>query len=211
MEFRIIGPLSVTAEAFYSRADYDHTSAGPFFEGPALDAEKHVVGRWEAPLLLKYSFKMRHLTPFLTAGASIQYDRDSNVTEFFGELNIKTIPVGPPLYGFVSTRGPQSEFAGGRTHCRCWRKLRRTPNPSVDRGSLYLLDESSGGSDASFASAARYPDTRLSTHHRIATQPGPTPGRNHVLTPLVPCDRASGSRPLLGHQCGHFEPLLKTQ
>jgi hypothetical protein len=63
LEFRIIGPLSVTAEAFYSRADYDHTSAGPFFEGPALDAEKHVVGRWEAPLLLKYSFKMRYLTP----------------------------------------------------------------------------------------------------------------------------------------------------
>ncbi|HSR09192.1 MAG TPA: hypothetical protein VLM42_18825 [Bryobacteraceae bacterium] len=106
-EVRIIGPLSVTAEALYSRADYDHVSAGPFFEGPALDAEKHVVGRWEAPLLLKYSFKMRHLTPFLTAGASIQYDRDSDATEFFGELDIKTIPIGLPKYGFVSTRGPQ--------------------------------------------------------------------------------------------------------
>jgi hypothetical protein len=80
LEVRIVGELSFTAEAFYSLADYDHT-----FEQDDLSAgylgfqEKHSVDRWEAPLLLKYSLKMRRLTPFISAGASIQYDRDSRV------------------------------------------------------------------------------------------------------------------------------------
>ena len=80
LEVRIIGGLSFTADAFYSRADYNHTfvrSEGSF--GDSDTAEKHTVDRWEAPLLLKYSFRMRRLTPFITGGASIQYDRDFRV------------------------------------------------------------------------------------------------------------------------------------
>ena len=84
LEVRLIGSLATTAEAFYSRADYNHT----FFQnqlsaGYANTEEKHIVDRWEAPLLLKYSFKMRRITVFVTAGASIQYDRDARVRAIY--------------------------------------------------------------------------------------------------------------------------------
>lgn len=80
LEVRITGGLSVTAEAFYSRADYDHTSVVSKLSAGLLDSEeKHAVDRWEAPFLLKYSFNMRRLTPFISAGASVQYDRESRV------------------------------------------------------------------------------------------------------------------------------------
>lgn len=87
VEVRIVGPLSVMAEATYSRADYFHTSAyAQMFPRPAagyqLLEQKDVVDRWEAPLLLKYSFKMRGLTPFVAGGASIQYDRDRAVRSY---------------------------------------------------------------------------------------------------------------------------------
>ncbi len=84
LEVRIIGAVSATAEAFYSRADYDHTFLqSDLSAGASNSEEKHVVDRWEAPLLLKYSFRMRGMTTFVTAGASLQYDRDSRVRAVF--------------------------------------------------------------------------------------------------------------------------------
>lgn len=80
LEVRIMGALSATAEAFYSRPDYDHTFIeNDLSAGESNSEEKHIVDRWEAPLLLKYSFKKRGMTPYVTGGASIQYDRDSIV------------------------------------------------------------------------------------------------------------------------------------
>jgi hypothetical protein len=82
LEVRIIGGLSLTAEAFYSRADYNHTVIESLLSFGSSDTqEKHSIDRWEAPLLLKYSFKMRRMTPFVVAGASMQYDRDSRVRD----------------------------------------------------------------------------------------------------------------------------------
>jgi hypothetical protein len=78
LEVRLVGKLAATAEAFYSRADYDHTFIqNELSAGFANSEEKHVVDRWEAPLLLKYPFKMFGVTAFVTGGATIQYDRDS--------------------------------------------------------------------------------------------------------------------------------------
>ncbi len=80
LEVRVIAGFSATAEAFYSRADYNHTSFISELSSGFLDSrEKHTVNRWEAPLLLKYSLKIRRLTPFISAGASIEYDRDTKV------------------------------------------------------------------------------------------------------------------------------------
>ena len=69
LEVRLIGGLSLTAEAFYSRADYNHTVIESLLSFGSSDThEKHSVDRWEAPLLLKYSFKMRRMTTFVTLG-----------------------------------------------------------------------------------------------------------------------------------------------
>jgi hypothetical protein len=107
LEVRIIGRLSATAEAFYSHADYNHTSAESVEDAETgVAEEKHTVGRWEAPLLLKYSFQMGHLTPFISAGASLQYDRDSRVRA----LSVMDVLVGfpPPPLQFIlnNTQGP---------------------------------------------------------------------------------------------------------
>ena len=87
MDVRIAGPLSFTAEELYSRADYFHTSvyfqsASRTSAGYQLGEQKDTVDRWETPLLLKYSFKVRGFTPFILAGASIQYNRDRAVRSY---------------------------------------------------------------------------------------------------------------------------------
>jgi hypothetical protein len=52
LEVRIIGGLSVTAEAFYSRAVYNHTSVVSQMSAGLLDSEeKHTVDRWEPSVL----------------------------------------------------------------------------------------------------------------------------------------------------------------
>jgi hypothetical protein len=80
LEVRLSGKLAATAEAFYSRADYDHTFIqNELSAGFSNSEEKHIVDRWEAPLLLKYPFKIFGVTAFVTGGATIQYDRDSRV------------------------------------------------------------------------------------------------------------------------------------
>jgi len=96
VDVRIAGPLSFTAEELYSRADYFHTSVtAQMFSRPGsgyqLLEQKDTVDRWETPLLLKYSFKMRGFTPFISAGASIQYDRDRGV-RFYGDFRFTQTP-----------------------------------------------------------------------------------------------------------------------
>jgi len=133
LEVRVIAGLSVTAEAFYSRADYNHTSFISQLSAGFLDSrEKHAIDRWEAPLLLKYSLKMGRLTPFISAGASIQYDRDSRVravytqycfvcTGFLGlQPGVRKITLdtssGPPVYSLAAgpTAGIGASFDTGR-------------------------------------------------------------------------------------------------
>lgn len=49
LEVRIISALSLTTEAFYSRAVYNHTSGVSQLSAGSLDSEeKHAVDRWEA-------------------------------------------------------------------------------------------------------------------------------------------------------------------
>jgi hypothetical protein len=88
------------------------------------------VDRWEAPLLLKYSFKMRPITAFVTAGASLQYDRDSRVQAIYEQYcytclgrfqaGISKITLdthsGPPSGSLVAgpTGGVGANFKTGR-------------------------------------------------------------------------------------------------
>jgi hypothetical protein len=106
LEVGILGDLSATVEAFYSHADYDHTSTGlggGFFVGE----EKRAVDRWEAPLLLEYSiFKTHRLRSFVSGGASIQYDRDSRVQILRGFIS-RGIGLSPPQYSIDTSPGPQ--------------------------------------------------------------------------------------------------------
>lgn len=144
LEVRIIGELSVTAEALYSRADYNHTfvlSQGSF--GSSDTSEKHAVDRWEAPLLLKYSFAMRRMMPFVSAGASIQYDRDFRVrrvialycfqcNNFQGGISKVTLETNSALQNESLVAGPTAgvgvHFDAGRIH------------PSIEARYTYWVD-----------------------------------------------------------------------
>src|SRR5258706_10411276 len=55
LEVRLIGPFSLSAEALFSRADYNHTTT-ELFSPPDFYVinEKHIVDRWEIPVFLKY-------------------------------------------------------------------------------------------------------------------------------------------------------------
>lgn len=147
LEVRIVGGLSATAEAFYARADYDHTSFISQLSAGFLDSEeKHAVDRWEAPLLLKYSFKMRGLTPFISAGASLQYDRESRVQALYAqycftctgrngfEPGVSKITLdhtsGPPIGSLVTgpTAGAGASFNVGRIR------------PSIEARYTYWID-----------------------------------------------------------------------
>ncbi len=147
LEVRIVGGLSTTAEALYSRADYDHTSFISELSSGFLDSEeKHAVDRWEAPLLLKYAFKMRALTPFISAGASIQYDRERRVQALYAQYcftcsgrngldpGVSKITLdhttGPPIGSLVvgPTAGTGASFSVGRIR------------PSIEARYTYWLD-----------------------------------------------------------------------
>ena len=84
VEIRLQGGFSLSAEALYSRADYNHTSLVDFsvssFRTQVEDV-KHAVDRWEFPVLLKYTANARHaLHPFIAAGVSTQRNRDRELS-----------------------------------------------------------------------------------------------------------------------------------
>jgi hypothetical protein len=84
VEVRLKGLFSLDVEALYSRVDYDHTAGVYFIAGSvapiiltSFTATKHIVDRWEFPVLLKYKINTRHrLRPFIEAGISTQRSRE---------------------------------------------------------------------------------------------------------------------------------------
>jgi hypothetical protein len=174
LEVRIIGGLSVTAEAFYSRADYNHISTYSVEDAEVSVSEaKHAVGRWEAPLLLKYSYKMRHLTPFISAGASLQYDRDASVRSLLAMDELFLMPPalqftlqttsGPPTGSLVAgpTAGLGASFSAGKVR------------PSVEFRYTYWTDRAiearppSINNCGSVCQVPIYPPTIYSNHNQI--------------------------------------------
>ena len=81
VEISIVGPYSVSAEALYSRADFNHTSSTFSVSGSSfLDDRKKTVDRWEFPLMLKLSIGGWHaIHPFIAVGGSAQYNREKTV------------------------------------------------------------------------------------------------------------------------------------
>ena len=90
VEISIAGPYSVTAEALYSRADFNHTSSTFSASGSShLDDRKKTVDRWEFPLMLKLSIAGWHaIHPFVAMGGSAQYNREKTVQWLSGSHDL---------------------------------------------------------------------------------------------------------------------------
>lgn len=90
IEVRIAGPYSVSAEALYSRADYNHTSSLFSVSGTSfLQDTKNTVDRWEFPVLLKFGAGgWRAIHPFLGLGATVQRAKSSTVQSLAGSHNL---------------------------------------------------------------------------------------------------------------------------
>jgi len=90
VEISIAGPYSVTAEALYSRADFNHTSSTFSASGSShLDDRKKTVDRWEFPLMLKLSIAGWHaIHPFVAVGGSAQYNREKTVQWLSGSHDL---------------------------------------------------------------------------------------------------------------------------
>jgi hypothetical protein len=111
IEIRIAGPYSVSAEALYSRADYNHTSSSFSASGSSfLQDAKNTVNRWEFPLIMKFKIsRWRLLRPFVGLGASAQYNRASTVQwlvgshSLFGGTSVQVSNVtAPPVHSVVA-------------------------------------------------------------------------------------------------------------
>ena len=90
IEISIGGSYSVSAEALYSRADFNHTSTTFSASGSShLDDRKKTVDRWEFPLMLKYGIRgWRAIHPFVGVGASAQYNREKTVQWLLGSHSL---------------------------------------------------------------------------------------------------------------------------
>ena len=90
VEVSIAGPYSVTAEALYSRADFNHTSSTFSASGSShLDDRKKTVDRWEFPFMLKLSIAGWHaIHPFVAVGGSAQYNREKTVQWLSGSHSL---------------------------------------------------------------------------------------------------------------------------
>lgn len=110
VEISIAGPYSVSAEALYSRADFNHTSATFSASGSSnLQDRKNTVDRWEFPLMLKFGIGgWRAIHPFVGVGASAQYNREKTVhwlsgshSLFSGTLVVNSNVAAPTVNAMV--------------------------------------------------------------------------------------------------------------
>jgi Outer membrane protein beta-barrel domain len=79
LEMHLRGAFSLGLEALYSRADYNDTRSILFPNFGYIDStdQKHLVDRWEIPILLKVAIKpWREVRPFIAGGVSFQYNQD---------------------------------------------------------------------------------------------------------------------------------------
>jgi hypothetical protein len=126
LEVHLNRQWSLSAEALYGRADYDHTSTTFFTPASgSFNDEKHTVDRWEFPVLLKFSLKGWHtVNPFVAAGVSLQYDQDSTQMRLSGAVSPPLAFVRPGLQtdlgvpaastGLGSTFAVGASFGTGR-------------------------------------------------------------------------------------------------
>lgn len=107
--------FSVVAEALYNRSGYTHTSTR-FFTPTwgSFTSEKHVVDRWQFPVLVRYSLAEWHgMYPFAAAGVSFHYTQDSTQSRLEGAVN--------PPFSFIGAgsgpdlRVPTSSTGAGGT------------------------------------------------------------------------------------------------
>lgn len=95
VEARIKGPFSLDVEALYSRVDFTHTSGSYVVVGNVapiifanFTATKHIINRWEFPVLLKYAMYTGHkLQPFVEGGLSVQYNRERQAEGLAGSAS----------------------------------------------------------------------------------------------------------------------------
>ena len=175
LEVRIAGALSATAEVLYSHSDYNHISINQNTFFTALTEEKHAVGRWEAPLLLKYSVKMGRMNPFISAGASVQYDRDSTVRKLQGIGSFLPFPYNvPPQYQLTTASGPPagSLVAGPTVGLGASFNTGRRVRPSIEVRYTYWTDRAISVRPplpvtADITAAPTSPLTIGSTHNQI--------------------------------------------
>jgi hypothetical protein len=176
LEVHIIGGLSVTAEALYSRADYDHSTEFTGGGSQVYHAAKHALGRWEAPLLLKYSFKLHRLAPFVSAGASLQYNRDAIVRDLSVTYRYFEISPPPPQYALKVTSGPPTGYlvSGPTVGLGTAFDVSRRFRPSVELRYTYWTGQAVVArppSPVNFCGSAcsvpLYPPTIASTHNQV--------------------------------------------
>jgi hypothetical protein len=166
-EVRLKWRFSMAVEALYSRVDYNHSAGffnpspgSPFFRqtNGMVTSTKHIIDRWEFPMLLKYTIRTTHrLQPFVEAGISVQHNRDreagglvatasesifmplaiTSLTPSRGSAVISTNLVGPAAAIGASLRvrrfRPSLEFRFSRWNERAVRvgQLSHSPAPPV--------------------------------------------------------------------------------
>jgi hypothetical protein len=105
-EVRLKGPFSLEVDALYSRVDYNHTSGDlivggnimPFYFA-SFTSTKHVIDRWEFPILAKYKISDgRKIQPFVEGGLSIQHNRERETEGLTGSAYSQII--GPPIASY---------------------------------------------------------------------------------------------------------------
>jgi hypothetical protein len=111
LEVHIAGRFSVLAQALYSRADYDSTIAGlnDIVDEYTVRERKDALNRWDFPILLKYRFGTRLVTPYVAGGVSIEYSRDLPKQQLNGSAVFANLfPNFPAFYQF-GVFGPQND------------------------------------------------------------------------------------------------------
>lgn len=120
VEIHLVGPLSAKLGALYSRATYDYQDVVFISPDHGTEAEnvKRAESRWEFPAVLKWRFPaVAWMTPYVTGGMSIGYNRNYEVgglftvyqgltagfpqpfTQFKGGPSSRSIPFGPTFSG----------------------------------------------------------------------------------------------------------------
>ena len=106
LEVRLPARFQLEADALYSRAIYDYTAILTLSpsRGSKLIDEKHVVGLWGFPILLKYRpIKRSDVRPFLAGGATIEYNRDTAAQGLTGVAAPAGMPCVSPIHSFTQT------------------------------------------------------------------------------------------------------------
>lgn len=170
---RVAGPFSVSFDALYNRADYNHTSfLDCCFRGRNFVDLKHTVDRWDFPVLLNSTLgRWGIFRPFAGAGVSVQYLRDFEADHWNGSA-YHDVFANQVLY--TQTRSPVSP----------------TPTTSTALGPTLALGTNFGSRRFIPSVELRY--TRWSSPALLIYKPTDATGNLPVVGfPLFPVPRSS--------------------